>query len=563
MDCRRLLAWLEAPSPYRGIHFARADDDWDFWTYAGMAQVTRQVAWGLIRAGVRKNDVVALVQRSGPEFVSTFFATLLVGATPSPLAPAVAFQNTVMYEEHIAGALLSARPALVVTHADLLFGIAKLAANAGVPDARTVDDLRGGPEDERLLPDRGLAQFALLQFTSGSSGRGRAVRVPFRALESNVESIRRWLHWTDDSAFASWLPLYHDMGLIGGLISSVIAGSDLWLLQPEQFIRRPLRYLRCFGAQGANLTVTASFGLEHILRRVRPEDLENLDFSEWHGMVVGAERIDARSLYELHGLLSPFGFRRGALLPAYGMAEATLAITGLPLGQEWAAVTVESSSLSIGREVIACEKGTAAAQVVVGCGRPLEGISVAVVDEEERPLSDGWVGEITVRGPSVVNPYLQNMDFCTSRTRFTADTMYTGDIGFVIAGQVFVLGRLGDSMKVRGQLVFAEDLETSLVPMGVPPHQVAALLGQHEGVPTAVVVFERFNNRWREQVEAMLRNRIGGARIVLVNAPKGTIVRTSSGKPKRRQLWRAFVEGVLPGQVVINSKVASTEFGDR
>src|SRR4029079_5230427 len=125
---------------------------------------------------------------------------------------------------------------------------------------------------------RSRAGLAMLQFTSGSSARCRGVKVPFRALEANVDAIRQWLRWTEADSFASWLPLHHDMGLVGAMISSVVSGTDLWLLQPDQCVMYPLRYLQCFDAGGATLTVTPAFGLEYIVRKVKPESLQGLDF---------------------------------------------------------------------------------------------------------------------------------------------------------------------------------------------------------------------------------------------------------------------------------------------
>jgi acyl-CoA synthetase (AMP-forming)/AMP-acid ligase II len=549
MSVRPLLAWLDAPSTRRGIRFAQLGESWDFWTYARLAQFARRIAWGLVRTGVREDDVVNIILRSEPAFVATFFGTMLAGATPSPVAPSITFQNVETYQEHVTGVLRVARPSVVVTDAASVGAIRHLASAAGLPVILTVEDLLYNIKEADVSPERNPAEMALLQFTSGSSGRSRGVRVPFDALEKNVGAIRRWLQWTNEDPFACWLPLHHDMGLIGGLICSAVSRSDLWLLQPEQFIRSPLRYLRCFGRFSSTLSVTASFSLDFICRRVKPEALTGLDFSGWRGVVVGAERIEARSLDDFYKLLSPFGFRRRALLPAYGLAEATLAVTGLPLEEEWTGLSLEPSSLSLGREVEISGKGKKG-PVVVGCGRPLDGVSVVIVDERGQPVPDGRVGEIVANGSSVAAGYITDAE-SPSSTVFSGQRLRTGDAGFLLGGQLFVLGRLGDSMKVRGRVVFGEDLEAALNHLGFSRQRVVALLGFLEGVPTAVIVGEKLKH-WPAEAEALLHYHTGGARVVLVNAPKGTIARTSSGKPKRRQLWRAFVNGTLAGQVITN-----------
>jgi len=547
MPARPLLAWLHAPVNDRGIHFAQRGNGWEFWSYQRLASLACRAAHGFVEAGVRERDHVCLILRSGPEFVATFFGTILAGAIPSPVAPEIAFQNPDIYAEHLAGIFETARPAKVITHPDLLPGLLDATGN-GQPITAFEDLVR--PIDEQAdMPGRGRAELAMLQFTSGSSARCRAVKVPFEALETNVAAIRRWLHWTEHDPFASWLPLHHDMGLVGALICSVVGQSDLWLLQPEHFIRKPLRYLQCFGAFGATLTVTATFGLDYILRKVHPGALEGLDFSRWKGMVVGAERIGAGALDEFVKLLAPFGFRRRVLRPAYGMAEATLAITGLPMEEEWSGIAVQPSSLSLGSKVVRCteERG---GSVVVGCGRPLDGVTVSIAGEENSPMPDFTVGEIIASGASVAAGYLQHSGAYTL-TQFSNGVLRTGDAGFMVEGQLFVLGRLGDSIKVRGMVVFCEDLEVALAGgIGVPRERMAALLGLHQGIPTVVLVFERFQEQWREPAEAIVRGFAPEAVVVLLDAEKGAIARTSSGKPKRRLLWRSFIGGTLPGRIV-------------
>jgi acyl-CoA synthetase (AMP-forming)/AMP-acid ligase II len=547
MRKRRLLSWLKTPASRRGIYFALPGEVWDFWSYRRLAEFTHRIAAGLLAAGVGENDVVSFILRSGPSFVATFFGTLLAGATPSPIAPALVFQGAASYAKHVRGVLQMARPALIVTEEDGRQELEQIAPRAGLTGIRTVADVAA--EAGAVVPfvERPPARLALLQFTSGSSGQSRGILVPFRALEENVAAIRHWLRWTEEDTFASWLPLHHDMGLIGGLISSVVSQSDLRLLQPEEFVRNPLRYLQCFGAYGAKLTVTASFGLDYLARKVRPEALMGLDFSAWRGMVVGAERIERRALESVYRLLSPHGFRRQTILPAYGLAEATLAVTGLPLDERWTSLTVEPESLAIGRRVVVCDEPQRG-QHVTGCGRPLAGVSVFVVDENDRRLPDGTVGEIVVSGSSVAAGYKQEDD-TAALTRFANGRLYTGDAGFFKQGQLYVLGRLGDSLKVRGRVIFSEDMEETLGALALPRHRLVALLGVHEGKPHAVIVIEGGYGR-PDALRTLLRRQTAGAEVVLIEAEKGTIARTSSGKPRRRHLWRAFIAGKLAGSVV-------------
>jgi acyl-CoA synthetase (AMP-forming)/AMP-acid ligase II len=546
-----LLAWLDKPSAERGIHFAGAGDDWDFWSYPRLADLTRRVGDGLRSAGLRSGSVVAVIQHSSPEFVASFFGAMAAGCTPAPIAPPMAFQDASAYAAHVLTLLRTVRAAAVLMDRDLRADLTPLAERTDVGLIATVDEVTAGaaPADAAAPAD-----IALVQFSSGSSGRPRGIRVPAGAIEANVHAIRGWLAMTPDDVTTSWLPVHHDMGLIGCLLAPVVNRSDIRLLRPEQFIHAPLRYLRCFGSSRAGLTAMPNFGLDYIARRVRPEQLAGLDFSRWRAVIVGAERVDARAVEAFHRLLSPYGFDHRAILPAYGLAESTLAVTGLGAGQGWTARSVDPDSLRPGLAVR--ERGDGG-QRLVGCGWPLGDASVRIHDESGAAVPPGTLGEIVVRGPSVCQGYVGVQ--AAAPSSFTPDgALRTGDAGFLDEdGQLFVVGRLGDSLKVRGRTVFAEDLETALESAGVPTRRSAVLLGERGAVPTAVVVFERATDDWQFSARRLLPPRIGDAELVLVDAPRGSILRTSSGKPQRRVMWARFVAGEIGAEqvpVVANSK---------
>jgi acyl-CoA synthetase (AMP-forming)/AMP-acid ligase II len=541
VDRQALLSWLGDPPSDRGIRFAVNGSEWDFCSYGSLTQSTVRVASGLRSLGVRRDDVVSIVLPSGPGFVATLFGTMLAGAVPSPLAPPMAFQDLGVYDDHVVGVLRTARPRLVVTDLALTDTIGQLARRADAASVKTIDEVLASGTD-RGSPAR-PASLALLQFTSGSSGRARGVRISFEALEANVGAIRKWLRMTTEDATATWLPVHHDMGLIGCLLTPVMNGSDVWLLQPEQFVHSPVRYLRCFGESGARLTAMPAFGLAYIARRVSPAMLEGFDFSQWRAVIVGAERLDADVFDRFHRLLAPFGLQRSAILPAYGLAEATLAVTALPLFEGWRSVAVRPGPFGIG-DAIALSDAAADGNAVVGCGQPLTGATVTVVDERGQPLPHGHVGEIVVRAPSVASGYLCSGE-SSSLTSIEAGRLATGDAGFLLGGQLYVLGRLGDSLKIRGRAVFAEDIEAALATAGLPGHRLAVALGIHDGKPTAVAVIEHPQSGWTELAEQVVSRRTDGASVVVAPVPRGAIARTSSGKPKRRLLWHSFVGGTL------------------
>jgi acyl-CoA synthetase (AMP-forming)/AMP-acid ligase II len=520
-----LLEWLRRPAIDRGIHFRTGDDEWDFWPYDRLAALVRDTAAALRESGVRPGDVVAVVERTGPHFAGLLFGTMLCGATAAPLAPPATFTDPGRYAGYLRAALTATGPALVVCTTE---AAGRVAAATPAPVLTTDALLRRASAGATADAEPDPRAVAVIQCTSGTTGSVRGVRVPFGALGANTSAIADWLEMTPADPTASWLPVHHDMGLVGCLLSPVTIGCDLWLMPPADFVRRPLAYLERFGRHGARLTAMPAFALDHLVRRVPPADLAGMDFAGWRAIIVGAERIAADSLERFAARLAPHGLAREALLPAYGLAEATLAVTGLPLREGWRA-----------------EPGAATGAPVVGCGRPLRGVRVSVVDENGAPLPDGRTGEVVVAGRSVTAGYHAPAGH-GAPTALRDGSLRTGDAGFLRDGQLFVLGRLGDAVKVRGRLVVAEDLDAALVAgLGVPAGRVATLLGADDRGETAIVVLEAPRPEWLPAVPALLRPHLDGIPVVAVGVPVGAVPRTTSGKPRRRELWQAYVSGRL------------------
>ncbi|KWV33999.1 AMP-binding protein [Micromonospora rifamycinica] len=523
-----LLGWLDRPDERRGIRFAEPDGSWRLWSYAELATLVRRYAAALRDAGVGAGDVVSIVETTGPRFVGLLFGSMVAGAAASPVAPPPPFGDRERWAGHLRGVLRASAPRLVV-HDPALSLVAEVCAGEGVPAYDGEGLLTGAVADRRTPEPAGLA---LVQFTSGSSGLVRGVRVHHQALAATVAGIQRWLRMTPDDPTASWLPVHHDMGLVGCLLAPVATGSDLWLMSPGDFVRRPVRYLECFGLRGARLTAMPAFGLDHIVRRVPRAALAGMDFSGWRAVIVGAERIRPALLTEFARFTAPHGLRRAALLPAYGLAEATLSVTGVPLDTGWRTVTVEQGA-------------------VVGCGRPLADARVTVVDDDGRAVADGTVGEIVVRGPAVAAGYLPaDADGTASGTRLADGELRTGDAGFLDDGELFVLGRLGDGVKVRGRMLLAEDVEaTATAACGAPAGRITALLGQVGDAPRVVLLLVRPEPGWLPAARAAAEAVAEGVPVTALVVPPGVVARTSSGKPRRRLMWQDHLAGRLAATV--------------
>jgi acyl-CoA synthetase (AMP-forming)/AMP-acid ligase II len=400
--------------------------------------------------------------------------------------------------------------------------------------------------------------LGLLQFTSGSTGTPRGVALGLDHVEANVRAIEAWLEMDSNSSTATWLPFSHDMGLIGTLLTPVATQTMLSVIPPEQFVVKPIRWLECFGKDGANNAACPTFGLGLTARKVKPEDLEGFDFSGWRVLIVGAERVRVKTLEAFSQLLAPRGFSRRAFRPAYGLAEVTLAATGHGGGDVASMVKVDWTTLRDAEPVRVTERRTLgpvdpddASDWLVGCGRPLAGVEVEVVEPDATTvLPEGHLGEIVVGGRSLAGAYWTADS--RDRTPFADRRFATGDIGFLLDGELYVVGRIGDRLKVRARYVYAEDIEARLVAgSSLRIGRLAVLLGALKGVDSAVLIVEDERDDWSEEVLRVLRQATGEElQIYLLKAPRGTIERTTSGKPRRRVMWAKLEDGLLSTTLV-------------
>ncbi|WP_119729025.1 AMP-binding protein [Thermomonospora amylolytica] len=544
-----LREWLDKPQADRGVHLATEDGGWEYRDYPALASAAKRTAAALIEAGVRPGDVVCVVLPTDFTCMETFFGVWAAGATVCLITPPL-FQDGDDYVAHVAAILRQARPALTIASADLAGLIGRALEAAGI----------GGEPWEPRQADheadlRPTGELALLQFTSGSSGEPRGVMVTWDNLEANRELIVRTADFQDGDEIASWLPLYHDMGLIGCFITPITRQGPLRLMRPDQFIRDPARWVRCFAT--AAHTAAPPFAYAYAARRIKPERLEGVDLSGWRTAIIGAEPIDPHALEAFAQLVEPFGFSRHSFKPAYGMAEATLLVTADNVARDPLAVRPDPQTLAFGEPVTVLERRPlgpeslgAKSGWVVGTGTPEQDVPVVIVDDEGRELPPGHLGEIVVGGASACPGYYAGAE--GRSTRFAGGRVYTGDAGFFHDGQLFVLGRMGDSIKVRGRSVYVEDLEARVAEITGLGKGRIVMAGVPGAGTTGVALFaETGAAEWEPEVREFLRRRLGGDVRVTIVIGSGLIQRTSSGKPRRRYMWERLQAGRVEGARVL------------
>lgn len=524
-----VLSWLARPRTDRGIDFGAAGGRW---SYARLAGAATDIAAGLRDVA---GTVVGVVAATCPQTVAALYGALIAGAAVAPLPAPPTLGGWAAYRQRLDELIVAAAPAIVLLP-DSVVGRGRRWHGPG-PAAAVMRAVAEVAADGQARPAAapGVGRLALAQLTSGSQGPPRPVHIGWPALDANVAAIARWLRMAPTDRVGSWLPLFHDMGLVGILLTTVSRQLDLRLMAPDEFIRDPGRWLRLFDAGGATLTASPTFALRYLLRRLRTVDLTGLDLSAWRALIVGAEYVDPAVLDDFTERLAAQGFQRRALLPAYGLAEATVAVTGSALDVAPRLRDVDPDTVVPGRPVRFVPAGSPGALRLVGCGRALGGMRVRVVDATGAALPDGHVGEIEVAGPSLAD-----------NAPVQAGRLATGDAGMVADGELFVLGRFGDAVKVHGRYLFAETVEAQAVAAGARAERTAVLLGVHRGEPVAVLLLESAARATTDAAVTAIRPLVEGLRLVVAPVPVGTIARTSSGKPRRRLLWQHYTGGALP-----------------
>jgi acyl-CoA synthetase (AMP-forming)/AMP-acid ligase II len=514
----------------------------------------RRAAAAIARHGVAPGDRVAIVLRTEPAFLEAFFGALLAGAVPVPLYPPVRLGRL---EEYVAAtarmvAISGARLLIAGGAARRLLGevVARARPALGCVSA---DALAAGP-GELERPAR-PSDLALVQFSSGSTVDPKPVALTHANAVAQVAALLALLRPTPADRLVSWLPLYHDMGLIGGLLGALAYPGPCVLIPPEHFLARPALWLRAIALHRGTISPAPSFAYAYAAARVRAEELEGLDLRSWRVALDGAEPVSARVLRRFAERLAPFGFDPRALTPVYGLSEAALAVTFTPIGRGWRSRRLDPAALAA-RGVV--EDG---AREVVSVGVPVPGVEVVVRGEGGAALSPGHLGRIFARGPAVMAGYLGQPE-ATARA-LAGGWLDTGDLGFVDGGELFVHGRAKDVVIVRGANHAPDELEAPLAAVpGLRPGCAVALGFDPEGDGEELLLLaERADGaaagtgdaRLAEAARQAVLERAGvRAHTVEILAP-GTLPRTSSGKLRRAEALRRWQAGTLAPPRKVNA----------
>ena len=529
-------------------------------TYRELEQHARAIAAALQLAGARGGRAL-LLYPPGLDFIEGFFGCLYAGVVAVPAYPPdpAKLQRTL---PRLQAVIADAQATLVLTTSPIL-AMAKLIF-AEAPDLKALhwlatDTVVGGVEDDGLAEQATADDLAFLQYTSGSTGRPRGVMLTHANLLHNAGLIFHVFEHTETDSYVSWLPMFHDMGFMVGVLQPLYAGIRAVVMSPASFLQRPARWLQAISRYRATTSGGPNFAYDLCARKVTMEDAAALDLGSWSVAFNGAEPVRAETLDRFASRFDCCGFRRAALYPCYGLAEATLIVTG---GRK------ESPPVIKRMGAAALEKNGAAetsgvdtkSKLLVGCGGVLPGERVAIVDPESlTELESGRVGEIWVFGPSVAGGYW-NCPEETERTfkAFLSDTgegpfLRTEDFGFIEDGELYITGRIKDLIIIRGLNHYPQDIEWTVerCHAAIRPGCGAAFSVEAGGEERLVIVQEIDTRQGPdpEQVIEAIREAVASEHELQVYAAAlikpGQIPKTSSGKIQRRASRQRFLDSAL------------------
>jgi acyl-CoA synthetase (AMP-forming)/AMP-acid ligase II len=545
-----LHALAEAARSGRGVGITLLPDSVDapeeHRSYRSIFQEALRIARGLTDRGLRPGDRVLIVLPTSFEFITTFFGIGLAGGISVPAYPPFGLNLDAGVDRlcHIAK---HAEPCMCITAKRVrpLLGKMQLWAPTVrellLPEQVIADE---GPETQaRPRSD----DPAFIQYTSGSTGRQKGVLLAHRNLVANIQGIGDAADVRLSDVVVSWLPLYHDMGLIGTVLFSVYWRLPLALMSPTSFLAKPVRWLSTITRHRGTLSPAPNFAYGLCVRKVRPEERKGLDLSSWRIAFNGAEPVSLRTVREFVETYQPHGFRPETMAPVYGLAETSLAATFPPLGHPVRWETVDRQALACGHALPASGRGS---MDLVSVGSPLPGHEVALVDEEGRAVAERRVGHIVVRGPSLMRGYFR--DEAATAAVIRNEWLWTGDLGFLADGQLYVSGRVKDLIILRGRNFFAEDIERLAERVtGVRAGSAVAFAvhDEKQGTELAVLVCEtRLEGEdKRGALATEVAEAVGGfagvhlGEVVVVDS--GTLPKTSSGKKQRSRCRELYLSG--------------------
>jgi fatty-acyl-CoA synthase len=519
------------------------------YSYSEMRSDAIEVAYALIARGLKPGDRLALIAETGPEFAALFCGAVYAGLWPVPLPLPTSFGGKENYIEQLAVQLSSADPSLLVGPAEIAEMTAAAAARQGCGHAVWTEITQAGAAP-CALPQTQPDDICYLQYSSGSTRFPHGVAVTHRSLLSNLASHSHAMELEPQDRCISWLPWYHDMGLVGcflSLIANQVSGD---YLKTEDFARRPLAWLDLITRnQGTTISYSPTFGYDICARRISSQSpvADRFDLSRWRLAGNGADMIRPDVMQSFVNAFADAGFRASAFLPSYGLAEATLAVTVMPPGEGIRVELVEEERLSGSPRDLS---RPARYRAIVNCGKPVKDMEVVIRGENDQTLKDHQIGKVWCRGVSVMHSYFRDPE--ATEACLVDGWLDTGDMGYMAQGYLFIVGRAKDMIIINGKNHWPQDIEWAVEQLpGFNHGDIAAFsIEMENGEETpAVLVHCRISDpdkriELRDQIRDKVRS-ITGMNCVVELVPPKSLPRTSSGKLSRAKAKKLYLSGEI------------------
>lgn len=502
-------------------------------------------------APLGRGQRLALVAHTHPDFAVMFYACQYAGLVPVPLPAAVHLGGREAYSRHLRQLMSDCRAVAAFAPPEFMGFLREAGAGLPLTLAGTMDDFLALPATDeatvRPLPD----ELAYLQYTSGSTRFPRGTMITQSAVMANLKGIfNDGFGLTAVDRFCSWLPYYHDMGLVGIVLGCVATQRSVDYLPTRDFAMRPRLWLKLMSMNRSTISFSPPFGYTLCARRLRPADTQELDLSAWRVAGIGAEMIHPESLQEFAAAVASAGFDDRAFLPCYGMAECSLAVSFAPLERGARTDVVDMDLLAFDGEALAVPAGntTIKGKAFIDCGRPLPGYELEIRDDLGQLLPERRCGRIHLRGASIMSGYFGNVE--ASREVLSADGwLDTGDIGYQADGSLYITGRAKDLMIIMGRNMWPQDLEylAEQQPEVRPTDASAFSIPDEDDEETAVLVVQCRESdphkltKLTERLQQAIHSEFG-IHCLIALVPPHTLPRTSSGKLSRSTARREFLE---------------------
>lgn len=522
--------------PNSKIHFSDFRTGSQEFSFPEIATASRRYACGLQQLGLQKGDLVGLHLSTRPEFIYSLFGTVQAGGVPVPLPTYSGFQGLAGFIERLAHILEHSGARYLITQRLFDWSQDHLEPQSFKNCQWLTLEEIDAAADRGFLRRRGSSDLCLVQYTSGSTAAPKGVALTHQNVLAGLGAIAHEIQLTSADVWCSWLPLYHDMGLIG-MLCGLAYGASLNLSKPRSFIGDPGGWLGEFSRSGGTLYAGPSFSFAHLLKNIDDEQLAALDLSGWRLALNGSESIDPLIVEQFIERFSQAGFRASAMFPVYGMAEATLAVSFPPLGSEPITQWVDGEVLAEANKPIKVVRSSPQARGVVSVGRAVNAHTVRIVGASSTELPEDAVGEIQVKGPAIMAGYYA--DLKESAAVLQDGWLSTGDLGYISEGRLFITGRAKEMIIVHGRKFYPQDVEPLVSSVAGVYKGRCVALGETSNPVEMTVVVETNLRSQRERVALIhqLRSRVShhlglfALRICLLQP--GGIPRTSSGKQQR------------------------------